>query len=134
MLRLDELLWTSYWFIVTGCIVMVFNTISPLLSLCLTLGCGLLLTSAMWYVPRKNIRRCCSVEPGIGSLVNDKIIRERARLLILTYLASSDVKAVAFSAIRDALDFTAGNLSIQLKTLMEAGYIGITKEFRTISP
>jgi hypothetical protein len=53
MLRLDELLWTSYWFIVTGCIVMVFNTISPLLSLCLTLGCGLLLTSAMWYVPRK---------------------------------------------------------------------------------
>jgi DNA-binding MarR family transcriptional regulator len=74
------------------------------------------------------------VEPGIGSLVNDKIIRERARLLILTYLASSDVKAVAFSAIRDALDFTAGNLSIQLKTLMEAGYIGITKEFRDNKP
>ena len=70
----------------------------------------------------------------IGSLVNDKIIRERARLLILTYLASSDVKAVAFSAIRDALDFTAGNLSIQLKTLMEAGYIGITKEFRDNKP
>lgn len=74
------------------------------------------------------------MEPGIGSLVNDKIIRERARLLILTYLASSDVKAVAFSAIRDALDFTAGNLSIQLKTLMEAGYIGITKEFRDNKP
>jgi DNA-binding MarR family transcriptional regulator len=74
------------------------------------------------------------VDTGIGSLVNDKIIRERARLLILTYLASSDVKAVAFSAIRDALDFTAGNLSIQLKTLMEAGYIGITKEFRDNKP
>jgi DNA-binding MarR family transcriptional regulator len=54
--------------------------------------------------------------------------------LILTYLASSDVKAVSFSAIRDALDFTAGNLSIQLKTLMEAGYIGITKEFRDNKP
>ena len=74
------------------------------------------------------------MEPGIVSLVNDKIIRERARLLILTYLASSDVKAVAFSAIRDALDFTAGNLSIQLKTLMEAGYIGITKEFKDNKP
>jgi DNA-binding MarR family transcriptional regulator len=74
------------------------------------------------------------VEPGIGSLVNDKIIRERARLLILTYLASSDVKAVPFSEIKDALDFTAGNLSIQLKTLMESGYIGITKEFRDNKP
>jgi hypothetical protein len=74
------------------------------------------------------------VDTGISSLVNDKVIHERARLLILTYLASSDVKAVSFSAIRDALDFTAGNLSIQLKTLMEAGYIGITKEFRDNKP
>ncbi len=74
------------------------------------------------------------MEPGIGSLVNDKIIHERARLLILTYLASSDVKAVAFSGIKDALDFTAGNLSIQLKTLVEAGYIAITKEFRDNKP
>ena len=74
------------------------------------------------------------MDTGISSLVNDKVIHERARLLILTYLASSDVKAVAFSAIRDALDFTAGNLSIQLKTLMEAGYIGITKEFRDNKP
>jgi hypothetical protein len=53
MLRLDEFLWASYWFIVTGCIVLVFNTISPLLSLCLTLGCGLLVLSAMWYLPQK---------------------------------------------------------------------------------
>ncbi len=74
------------------------------------------------------------MEPGIGSLVNDKIIHERARLLILTYLASSDVKAVPFSGIKDALDFTAGNLSIQLKTLMEAGYVSITKEFRFNKP
>jgi DNA-binding MarR family transcriptional regulator len=72
--------------------------------------------------------------PGIGSLVNDKIIHERSRLLILTCLASSDVKAVPFSEIRDALDFTAGNLSIQLKTLMEAGYVSITKEFKDNKP
>jgi DNA-binding HxlR family transcriptional regulator len=74
------------------------------------------------------------VEPGIGSLVNDKIIRERARLLILTYLASSDVKAVPFSEIKDTLDFSSGNLSIQLKTLMEAGYVSITKEFKDNKP
>ena len=53
LLKLDEFLWTSYWYIVTGCIVLVFNTISPLLSLCLTLGCGLLILSAMWYMPQK---------------------------------------------------------------------------------
>jgi hypothetical protein len=74
------------------------------------------------------------VERGIGSLVNDKIIHERSRLLILTYLASSDVKAVPFSEIKDALEFTAGNLSIQLKTLMEARYISITKEFKFNKP
>jgi DNA-binding MarR family transcriptional regulator len=74
------------------------------------------------------------MEPDFGSLVNDKIIRERARLLILTYLASSDVKAVAFSELRDSLDFSAGNLSIQLKTLEEAGYIAITKEFKDNKP
>ena len=74
------------------------------------------------------------MEPGIGSLVNDKIIHERARLLILTYLASSNIKAVPFIEIKDALDFTAGNLSIQLKTLTEAGYVSITKEFKDNKP
>jgi hypothetical protein len=54
MLKIEEFLWTSYWFIVTGCVVFVFNTISPFLSLCLTLGCGLLLLSVMWYMPKKN--------------------------------------------------------------------------------
>jgi hypothetical protein len=57
LLRLDEFLLTSYWFIITGCIVLVFNTISPLLSLCLTLGCGLLISSAMSYMPQKIARR-----------------------------------------------------------------------------
>jgi DNA-binding MarR family transcriptional regulator len=74
------------------------------------------------------------VETDFGSLVNDRIIHERARLLILTYLASSDVKAVPFSRLKEALDLTAGNLSIQLKTLVEAGYITMTKEFRDNKP
>jgi DNA-binding MarR family transcriptional regulator len=69
-----------------------------------------------------------------GSLVSDRVIHERARLLILTYLASSSVKAVAFSELRESLDFSAGNLSIQLKTLEEAGYIAITKEFKDKKP
>jgi DNA-binding HxlR family transcriptional regulator len=75
-----------------------------------------------------------AAEPDFGSLAADKIIHERARLLILSYLASSDAKAVAFGEIRDKLEFTAGNLSVQLRTLEEAGYIAITKEFRNNKP
>jgi hypothetical protein len=56
LLNIDEFLWTSYWFIVTGFIVMVFNSISPLLSLSLTIGCGLLLLSVIWYLPTKKMR------------------------------------------------------------------------------
>ena len=53
LLRLDEVSWAGYWFIVSGCVVIVFNAISPLLSLCLTLGCGLLILAVMWYLPQK---------------------------------------------------------------------------------
>jgi DNA-binding MarR family transcriptional regulator len=74
------------------------------------------------------------VEPDFGSLVSDRIIHERARLLILTYLASRDAHAVSFGALKDALDFTPGNLSVQLKTLADAGYVAITKEFRDNKP
>ncbi len=74
------------------------------------------------------------MEPDIGSLVDDKIIHERARLLILTYLASHDKSAVPFGEMREKLVFTAGNLSVQLKTLEEAGYIRITKEFKDNKP
>jgi len=74
------------------------------------------------------------MDPAFSSLVNDRIIHERARLLILTFLASSDLKSVAFSQLRESLDFSAGNLSIQLKTLEEAGYIAITKEFKNNKP
>jgi DNA-binding HxlR family transcriptional regulator len=74
------------------------------------------------------------VEPDFGALVSDRIIHERARLLILTYLASRDAGTVAFGELKNALDFTSGNLSVQLKTLAEAGYIAITKEFRDNKP
>ena len=64
-----------------------------------------------------------------GSLAEDKVIHERARLLILSYLASCERSSVPFGEIREKLDFTAGNLSVQLKTLEGAGYLRITKEF-----
>ncbi len=59
----------------------------------------------------------------------DKVIHERARLIVLAYLSSSDRTAVSFTELREKLDLTAGNLSIQLKTLEGAGYVKIVKSF-----
>ena len=59
----------------------------------------------------------------------DKIIHERARLIILAYLASSTSASVSFPELREKLELTAGNLSIQLRTLAGAGYVKIAKSF-----
>lgn len=64
----------------------------------------------------------------------NKIIHERARLLILTHLASNTDIEVSFNDIKEKLDFTPGNLSIQLKNLSEAEYINISKSFRDNKP
>jgi DNA-binding MarR family transcriptional regulator len=55
----------------------------------------------------------------------DKIIHERARLLILTYLASNEKKVISFNEILDKLQFSSGNLSVQLRKLQQAGYVAI---------
>lgn len=57
----------------------------------------------------------------------DKVIHEQARLKILVLLASSLKPSVSFTEIRDTLGMTAGNLSIQLKTLEEAGFVALEK-------
>lgn len=64
----------------------------------------------------------------------NKIIHERARLLIMTYLASNEKEAVSFTELQEQLDFTSGNLSIQLKKLMGAGYVTISKTFKDNKP
>ncbi|MBW1944827.1 MAG: transcriptional regulator [Deltaproteobacteria bacterium] len=64
----------------------------------------------------------------------DKVIHERARLLIMTYLASQGKSAVSFNELLEKLDFTPGNLSIQLKRLKSAKYVKIKKSFRDNKP
>ncbi len=63
----------------------------------------------------------------------EKIIHERARLRILVYLASSPETEVGFPVLKQDLDMSAGNLSIQLKTLDEAVY-QVTKSFKGRKP
>ena len=54
---------------------------------------------------------------SLSALDLDKVIHERSRLRILTFLASSVSGEVAFTELRDALGLSAGNLSVQLRTL-----------------
>jgi DNA-binding MarR family transcriptional regulator len=64
----------------------------------------------------------------------DKIIHERARLLILTYLASNEKKKISFNELHKNLGFTSGNLSIQLRKLKQADYVDIHKTFKENKP
>jgi DNA-binding transcriptional ArsR family regulator len=66
---------------------------------------------------------------SISGLDLDKVIHERSRLMILTFLASSAMGEVGITELRDGLGFSSGNLSVQLKTLEEAGYVRIEKRF-----
>ncbi len=70
----------------------------------------------------------------LGELELDRVIHEKARLMILSMLASSEQGRSDFTTLRDGLGFTAGNLSVQLRKLEEAGYAEIEKTFRDNKP
>lgn len=57
----------------------------------------------------------------------DRTIHSPARLMILAYLAAVD--SADFIFLMNQVGLTRGNLSSHLKTLEEAGYISIQKEF-----
>lgn len=57
----------------------------------------------------------------------DEVLMSRARLAILSALVSSG--EMEFTAIRDLLGMTQGNLSVHASKLQQAGYLFIRKEF-----
>lgn len=61
----------------------------------------------------------------IGKL--DDVIHGRMRLGIMAYLAQNEV--ADFNELKALLDATQGNLSVHLRKLEDAGYIGIEKSF-----
>lgn len=64
----------------------------------------------------------------------DKLIHERARLLILAHLASMEGNEISFNKLQEKLGFTSGNLSIQLKKLKAAKYVKTKKTFKEDKP
>lgn len=66
----------------------------------------------------------------IGKL--DEVIHGRMRLGVMAYLAENEV--ADFNELKALLEATQGNLSVHLRKLEEAGYIGIEKSFLDRKP
>jgi len=62
----------------------------------------------------------------------DPILHSQLRLAVMSLLAGTEL--AEFTYIREQTDATAGNLSIQITKLKEAGYIDVAKKFRNNYP
>ncbi|MFP4664426.1 MAG: winged helix-turn-helix domain-containing protein [Bacteroidales bacterium] len=62
----------------------------------------------------------------------DPILHSQLRLAIVSLLVKHDT--ADFSFLKEKTEATAGNLSVQLKKLEEAGYIDIVKRFKNNYP
>ena len=62
----------------------------------------------------------------------DPILHSQLRLAIMSLLIS--VKEAEFTFLKEKTNATAGNLSVQISKLKEAGYIDITKQFSNNYP
>ena len=62
----------------------------------------------------------------------DPILHSQLRLAVISLLIS--VKEAEFTFIKEKTNSTAGNLSVQLVKLKEAGYIEIAKQFKDNYP
>ncbi|WP_317622713.1 transcriptional regulator [Pseudohongiella sp. O18] len=57
----------------------------------------------------------------------DNLIHERSRLAIISTLAVHD--CLSFSELKELLELSDGNLSVQARKLEEAGYLSCHKQF-----
>ena len=62
----------------------------------------------------------------------DPLLHSQLRLAIMSILIS--VKEAEFSFLREKTESTAGNLSVQINKLSEAGYLNVEKTFRDNYP
>ena len=62
----------------------------------------------------------------------DPILHSQLRLAVMSLLIS--VKEAEFTFIREKTNSSAGNLSVQIQKLKDAGYIEVTKQFKDNYP
>ncbi|MDG4836217.1 transcriptional regulator [Micromonospora sp. WMMD967] len=65
----------------------------------------------------------------------DPVIHAQARLRVVASLSALNVgDKIAFPRLQDLLGMTAGNLSVHLRKLEDAGYVEVTKTHRGRTP
>lgn len=62
----------------------------------------------------------------------DPLLHSQLRLAVISFLIG--VKEAEFSVLKEKTESTAGNLSVQLNKLSDAGYLTISKSFRDNYP
>ena len=62
----------------------------------------------------------------------DPILHSQLRLAVISLLIS--VKEAEFTFLKEKTNSTAGNLSVQIQKLKEAGYIDVSKQFKDNYP
>jgi DNA-binding transcriptional ArsR family regulator len=62
----------------------------------------------------------------------DPILHSQLRLAVMSLLIS--VKEAEFTFLKEKTNATAGNLSVQINKLKEAGYIDVVKQFNNNYP
>ncbi|HEX3024811.1 MAG TPA: transcriptional regulator [Chitinophagaceae bacterium] len=62
----------------------------------------------------------------------DPILHSQLRLAVMSLLIG--VKEAEFTFIREKTNSTAGNLSVQIQKLKDAGYVDVTKQFKDNYP
>jgi DNA-binding transcriptional ArsR family regulator len=62
----------------------------------------------------------------------DPILHSQLRLAVMSLLIS--VKEAEFTFIKEKTGATAGNLSVQIQKLKDAGYIDVVKQFKDNYP
>jgi DNA-binding transcriptional ArsR family regulator len=62
----------------------------------------------------------------------DPILHSQLRLAVISLLIS--VREAEFTFLKDKTNASAGNLSVQINKLKEAGYISVTKQFKINYP
>lgn len=62
----------------------------------------------------------------------DPILHSQLRLAVMSLLIS--VKEAEFTFLKEKTNSSAGNLSVQIQKLKDAGYIDVTKQFKDNYP
>ena len=62
----------------------------------------------------------------------DRVIHEKGRMAIMSLLAATP--EMSFTELRDTLSMTDGNITTHIKTLQQAGYVGVTKSVQNNRP